>query len=115
MEDEPFVELNKADIIKEGWLMKQSKFMKDWRRRWLVLTPQYLLSYRSPTSDYSARNVTEYLRLNECSTVKSMEDANGCKFRVDSIGRTFVLIGEKRDGRHTQLTRRRTRSVGLVL
>ncbi|KAH0487552.1 MAG: uncharacterized protein KVP18_000465 [Porospora cf. gigantea A] len=107
MDDLGPVEINKADVIREGWLMKQSRFLRDWRRRWVVLTPEYLLSFRSPSSDYSAKHVTEFLKLNECSTVKSMEDATGCKFRVDSRGRTFVLIGKWITG--TQRSRQQPR------
>ncbi|KAL8426757.1 hypothetical protein Efla_006743 [Eimeria flavescens] len=44
-------------VIKEGWLSKQSKFLKDWRRRWFVLTPQCLCSYK--TSDVRSQKPTE--------------------------------------------------------
>lgn len=47
--------------------MKQSRFLKDWRRRWVILTPQYLCSYRSPESTFQPP--TEALRLADCSTV----------------------------------------------
>lgn len=47
--------------------MKQSRFLKDWRRRWVVLTPQYLCSYRSPET--TTQPPTEALRLSDCNTV----------------------------------------------
>lgn len=60
--------ISRNDIVKEGWLLKQSKFLKDWRRRWIVLTSQYLCSFRSPESIH--RTPTEALRLSDCSTVR---------------------------------------------
>mmetsp|Transcript_98576 Transcript_98576/g.274274 ORF Transcript_98576/g.274274 Transcript_98576/m.274274 type:complete len:122 (-) Transcript_98576:129-494(-) len=81
------------DIIKEGFLVKQSKFMKEWRRRCFVLTPQYLCSFRNQ-GDY--RNPTEFIRLRECSTVKSADEDTGKEnsFRVDTPERVFYLIAD---------------------
>lgn len=85
--------VHKDDIIKEGWLVKQSKHMKDWRRRYVVLTPQYLCTFKTQ-GDY--RNPTEALRLRECSTVKSADEDTGKdnSFRVDTPGRVFYLIAD---------------------
>lgn len=79
-------------VIKEGWLSKQSKFLKDWRRRWFVLTPQCLCSYK--TSDVHSQRPTEVLYLRDCSTVKSAdEDVNRENaFRVDTPSRVFFLV-----------------------
>merc|ERR1712187_423909 len=81
------------DIVKEGWLVKQSKFMKEWRRRRVVLTAQYLCTFKNQ-GDY--RNPTEALRLRECSTVKSAEEELGKEncFRVDTKERSFYLIAD---------------------
>mmetsp|Transcript_59026 Transcript_59026/g.127696 ORF Transcript_59026/g.127696 Transcript_59026/m.127696 type:complete len:121 (+) Transcript_59026:44-406(+) len=81
------------DIIKQGWLVKQSKHLKEWRRRWFVLTPQYLCSFKYQGEN---RNPTEAIRLRECSTVRSA-DEDTCKensFRVDTPARIFYLIAE---------------------
>merc|ERR1719378_1785701 len=85
--------INANDIIKEGWLVKQSKHLKDWRRRYVVLTPQYLCTFKNQ-GDY--RNPTEALRLRECSTVKSADEDTGKEnsFRVDTPGRVFYLIAD---------------------
>ncbi|XP_026191310.1 pleckstrin homology domain-containing protein 1-like [Cyclospora cayetanensis] len=81
-------------VIKEGWLSKQSKFLKDWRRRWFVLTPQCLCSYK--TSDTHSQQPTEVLYLRDCSTVKSAdEDVNRENaFRVDTPNRVFFLLAD---------------------
>mmetsp|Transcript_32384 Transcript_32384/g.69019 ORF Transcript_32384/g.69019 Transcript_32384/m.69019 type:complete len:119 (+) Transcript_32384:67-423(+) len=85
--------VHRDDVIKEGWLVKQSKFMKDWRRRRIVLTPQYICSFKE---EGDLRNPTEAIRLRECSTVKSAEEDTGKEnsFRVDTPDRVFYLIAD---------------------
>ena len=34
------------NILKEGWLEKESKYLKAWRKRWFVLTPNTLYSFK---------------------------------------------------------------------
>jgi len=85
--------IDRNDIVKEGSLVKQSMYMKEWRKRWFVLTPQYLCSFKEQGQFH---NPTEVIRLRECATVKSAEDETGREnsFRVDTPGRTFYLIGD---------------------
>eukprot|EP00929_Paragymnodinium_shiwhaense_P122435 TRINITY_DN95167_c0_g1_i1.p1 TRINITY_DN95167_c0_g1~~TRINITY_DN95167_c0_g1_i1.p1 ORF type:complete len:122 (+),score=26.71 TRINITY_DN95167_c0_g1_i1:90-455(+) len=85
--------IHRDDILKEGWLVKQSRFLKDWRRRWVVLTPQYICSFKEQ-GDY--RKPSEVLRLRDCSTVKSASEETGKddSFRVDTPARVFYLIAE---------------------
>eukprot|EP00386_Alphamonas_edax_P014321 GDKI01044042.1.p2 GENE.GDKI01044042.1~~GDKI01044042.1.p2 ORF type:complete len:140 (-),score=30.98 GDKI01044042.1:29-448(-) len=89
----PNVVILPSDVVKEGWLTKQSRVMKEWRRRWFVLTPQYLVSYKRPGS-YGTP--TEVLRLRDCSTVKSADEDCGREnaFRVDTAGRVFFLVAD---------------------
>lgn len=71
--------------------MKQSAHVKNWRRRWIVLTSKHLASYKSPTA---VSCPTESLLLAECTTVKSAEDElhSDNIFRVDTSKRTFLMI-----------------------
>merc|ERR1711920_98875 len=75
--------IHRDDIVKEGWLVKQSKHSKEWRRRWCVLTPQYLFTFKQQGE--------LRIRLRECSTVKSVEEKTGNQnsFRVVIPGREF--------------------------
>lgn len=79
------------DVIREGWLLKQSRYLQDWRRRWIVLTKDCLISYKGPGQYLTP---TEYLSLQRCSTVKSADEdvhkANA--FRVDTADRVFFLV-----------------------
>ncbi|EEA04916.1 PH domain-containing protein [Cryptosporidium muris RN66] len=81
------------DVVKQGWLYKQSRFLKDWRRRWFILTRNYLASFKEQ-GDFSSP--TESLKLSECLTVRSAdEDINRENaFRVDTPHRVFFLIAE---------------------
>ena len=83
--------IHKDDIVMEGFMVKQSKHLKEWRQRWFVLTPEYLCSFKSQ-GDYT--NPTEYIRLAECSTVKSAEETTGKEnsFCVQTTQRSFCLI-----------------------
>ena len=83
--------IHKDDIVMEGFMVKQSKHLKEWRQRWFVLTSQYLCSFKAE-GDYT--NPTEYVRLAECSTVKSAEDSTGKEnsFCVQTAQRSFCLI-----------------------
>merc|ERR1719424_366650 len=85
--------VHRDDIVKEGWLSKQSVHLKEWRRRWVVLTPQYLCTFKA---EGQYRNPTEAIRLRECSTVKSAEEETGKEnsFRVDTPNRVFHLIAD---------------------
>jgi len=85
--------IRKEEILKEGWLMKQSKFLKNWKRRWFVLTPTYICSFQQQGVYHKP---TEVLRLRECSTVKSADDNVDREnaFRVETPSRVFFLIAE---------------------
>ena len=38
--------VTKENIVKEGWLFKQSRYMKQWKRRYVVLTKENLLTFK---------------------------------------------------------------------
>lgn len=35
------------NLVKEGCVEKKSKFLKEWRERWLVLTVNYLFTFKT--------------------------------------------------------------------
>jgi len=84
-----------GDIVKSGFLLKQSKFFKQWKRRWFVLTPQHLCSYEQENG-HMASAPTEQLLLQSCSTVRGADEEVGRPnaFKVESADRTFYLIAE---------------------
>ena len=40
------ITISSDDIIKEGYLFKQSRYLKKWRNRWVVLKPDYLYTFK---------------------------------------------------------------------
>ncbi|CAG9331020.1 unnamed protein product [Blepharisma stoltei] len=81
-------------IIKEGWIEKRSRFLKEWRRRWMVLTPNFLVSFKQQQA-YRDKP-TEKIRLRDCSTVKSAEEETkkDFAFRIDSKDRVFFFSAQ---------------------
>ena len=59
-----------SQIRKEGWVMKESAMIRSYRRRWLVLTPERLYSFKA---ERRYENPTEDVDLKLCGTVKSAE------------------------------------------
>ncbi|EER05556.1 hypothetical protein Pmar_PMAR011584 [Perkinsus marinus ATCC 50983] len=53
------VVLSPADVVKAGFVMKQSKHLLQWKRRWLVLTKDLLCSF----------STKEWTRRPECFTL----------------------------------------------
>lgn len=69
MQKESPVELDIRDNrIKEGFLIKRSRILKEWKLRWMVLTRTHLYSFESQGV---YRNATEKIPLKEVSTIKS--------------------------------------------
>ena len=88
----------------EGFMVKQSMFMKEWRQRWFVLTPQYLCSFKNQ-GEY--RNPTEFIRLGDCQTVKSAEDISGKEnsICVQTPERAFLLIARTPEEKEQWISR----------
>jgi len=81
------------DIVKQGYLLKQSKYLRQWKQRWIVLTNQYICSFESQGGHVGSAP-TEYLLLKDCTTVRSADDETGREnsFKIESTDRTFFLI-----------------------
>uniref|UniRef100_A0A7S0ZVI3 PH domain-containing protein n=1 Tax=Noctiluca scintillans TaxID=2966 RepID=A0A7S0ZVI3_NOCSC len=78
------------DSIMEGWVWKRSRFLKRWRRRYLVLVPSLLSCFRAPGD----RCPTESARAIEFNNVCC---ADGCvkknmAFCVSVIKRKYFMV-----------------------
>lgn len=78
-------------VLKEGWVEKRSRFVKEWRKRWMVLTPRFLFTFK--TQQEYGKSPTEKLRLQECRSVKSAEEElkKDFTFRIDANDRSFYF------------------------
>jgi hypothetical protein len=78
---------------KEGYLEKQSRYLKQWRRRWFVLQDSMLYSFkRKQTYDQP----TEVIDLRVYSSVKSSEDYTNRShsFDVYSTDTVFSMVAD---------------------
>jgi hypothetical protein len=83
--------VNVTQIRKEGWVMKESAMIRSYRRRWLVLTPENLYSFKQ---ERRYENPTEEIDLKLCGTVKSADDLTNRQFTftVQVPDRNFFLM-----------------------
>ncbi len=73
------------EVVREGWLYKQSKYLKEWRkyvalrtlRRWFVITPTRFYTFKE-CKKYE--KPTETIEIVQCKTIKSAEDETNRKF-----------------------------------
>mmetsp|Transcript_135838 Transcript_135838/g.249350 ORF Transcript_135838/g.249350 Transcript_135838/m.249350 type:complete len:219 (-) Transcript_135838:28-684(-) len=84
------IALRQDDIVQAGFLIKESMYLRRLRSRWVVLTRAYLFSFKSE----DAEQPTEFIRLQECSSIRSADHTTGVEnsFHVMTPNRTFLLI-----------------------
>eukprot|EP00438_Fugacium_kawagutii_P008001 Skav209152 [mRNA] locus=scaffold1137:21320:23035:- [translate_table: standard] len=109
----------------EGSVVKQSKHLREWRRRWCVLTPQYLCSFKNQAVELAS--LQEFIRLADCSGMNSAETMTGrensfcplteldaidawtlarcAALGVQTAGRAFVLIAASATEKERWLSR----------
>ena len=71
--------------------MKESAMIRTYRKRWLVLTPERLYSFKQ---ERRYENATEEIDLKLCGTVKSADDLTNRQFTftVQVPDRNFFLM-----------------------
>jgi len=80
-----------SDIRKEGWISKESAVLRTYRRRWVVLTPERLYSFKR---ERVYADPTEEVDLRQCGTVKSADDLTNkpFSFTVQVPDRNYFLV-----------------------
>ena len=78
------------DIVKEGWVYKQSRQLKQWKERYLVLTKTHAMTYKKEKL-YNEEDPTEILVLHDMRSVQLDETKKykGCA--------TFTLTANNAD------------------
>eukprot|EP01084_Bolivina_argentea_P245938 411682_1 len=76
-------ELDKNKIIKQGWLSKKSQHLGLWKSRWIVLTAEYLYSFRTQTMNGKVTKI-KLLR----SLLSSQYDTT---FRLKANGTSYLF------------------------
>jgi len=75
----------RSDSVLEGWVWKRSRFLKKWRRRWLVLTKTALESLKT-------RGMSKATEIIESGTVHRVYSADS----EVQMARCFCVVGNKR-------------------
>ncbi len=85
------VENNNARIFKSGYLMKQSKHIKQYKSRWMVLTDTLLfISYKTRRCNES----TEVFDLQEYTKIKTIPLTKEFQLISSNSERTFKASSE---------------------
>jgi hypothetical protein len=97
------VHIKLDDIKQAGWLVKESRDFKILRRRWCVLTSEYLCSFKV---EGDHRRATEVLRLDECTSVTSADSDTGQEnsLHVATEERTFFFIADSASEKEAWIT-----------
>ena len=77
--------------VHQGWLHKQSRFLRRWRPRFAVLTSTHFLTYDREEAN---NEPTEVFILRHCFGVKSCDDETNKEhsFRIDYSGKVFYFF-----------------------
>jgi hypothetical protein len=73
---------------KEGYLFKQSRHLKQWRKRWFILDDNKLYSFKDKDN---TKDATETIDLKVFSSVKSSEDYTGKPNSFDVYSPDFIF------------------------
>ena len=92
--------MNKSgkEKVFQSWLHKQSRFLKQWRLRFGVLTNTHMMTF---DKEHTNQEPTEMILLKNCNGVKSCDDETKKEnsFRIDYQGSIFYFFcntkGEK--------------------
>ena len=71
------ITINSSEKLKEGFLKKESRIIKVWRERWVVLTISYIYTFENKDI---YRNPTEEIEVKKIKTVKTDESRSGFNF-----------------------------------
>ena len=83
--------------IKEGWLVKKSRYLSQWRDRWVVLNKsKYEYKLFSFKNEQIYENPTEILNLNVFTSIKSSEETTNKRYSFDiySPTTTFTFVAK---------------------
>ncbi|KAJ1631650.1 hypothetical protein T492DRAFT_994089 [Pavlovales sp. CCMP2436] len=85
-----------GDLRKEGYVLKESAILRQYRKRWLVLTRTHLYAFKK---DHSYADPTEVVDLRACGTVKSADEitnkAHSFTVQVPDRNFYFACANEK--------------------
>ena len=81
------VNIQPGDKLKEGFLSKESRYRKVWRKRWCVLTSQHMNTFENEKL-YS--NPTEVTEISKIKTVITNDTNQGYYFVKNILFNLFI-------------------------
>eukprot|EP01084_Bolivina_argentea_P230779 389331_1 len=81
-----------ANIVNEGYLFKESIYLKALRKRWMVLKGNFLYSYKPSDGKGIYQNPTEIFNLTEFKDIKHNKNKKGAQFELISEKETRVFV-----------------------
>ena len=96
-------DLKKENIIKTGFLYKKSKYLGNWKKRFIVLTDNYIFSYTDEKPDSEC---TMNLLLKDCYGPKNleMENKNEYGFSFCNDGKIYCFKTNRLEEKHEWFT-----------
>jgi len=88
-------QLVRGNVVKEGFLTKQGKVRKNWKKRYCVLTPTSLQYFKSK-GDTKAAGSVPVVGASVDSVSKKDTGKDYC-FSITTTGRTFLMYSESED------------------
>lgn len=97
--------MDTTEFLNKGWVFKQSRFMKKWRRRYGVLTKSQFMTYETENINETP---TEVILIKHCNGVKSAEEDTNKpnSFSIDYAGVIFYF--------YTDNNEEKTKWIGLI-
>lgn len=91
-----------ANSLLEGWVWKRSRILKRWRRRWLVLVPERLMSFKRRND----REATEIVEAGTCQRVYDADPEVSQKlcFCVVVARRSYYMVCDDQAQKQAWLT-----------
>jgi hypothetical protein len=75
-------------VLKEGWTVKRSRYLKKWKARWTILYSNHLVTLKKQNSTA----VTERIPMTETYRVSKVEGLNRpFVFQLDTNNRSYLL------------------------
>jgi hypothetical protein len=81
-------------VIFEGWVLKKSKYLGDWRARWFVLTPNFLYSYKEEKNYSSATEQIALLTIDK--VFESTNESGYYNFQIRQNNGTLYNLRTKK-------------------
>ncbi|KAM3134852.1 hypothetical protein pb186bvf_013021 [Paramecium bursaria] len=103
MQQPQFAFTDLKHILNEGWLEKQSRFLKQWKKRWCVLTETTFYTFEL---EKTYKDPTEIIQLHKAISIKTSEDETKVQnsFKIETNEQVFQFRPESREEKESWIS-----------